>query len=319
MQVVYLLDVAARTLKYLNGSCGKSLNLVYLSKVCFTPDSSMILIYYQTYGGPLLEVHQHGGQLLHQMSLQQPRFAGYGMSVACLAGNRAVLATTITSRRFRALTLTFWDLHTGQEHGVVQLLKAEREGSEGSNRHPFPRPTSLLCTDTSASRLAVVGPDGISVHLFDAGTLQALCSWCPATGPSGGSLSGLKMGAYSYLLQSEVDHGLYSKASYLYRLATGTDVCSHTTHISSTDWPALSKDDAFIAYICREGVATVRICDTRSGVMVVAHQIPILCGQLGPASLAWIGSSLMVTSSRMSADPGTSGSGSTDQIHVLRF
>ena len=87
--------------------------------------------------------------------------------------------------------------------------------------------------------------------------------------------------------------------------------------ISSADWPVLSGDDAFIAYICREGEATVRICDTRSGAMVATHQIPMLedDDELGPVELVWIGSCLVLTTSTFQADLGRS----TDHIIVLQF
>ena len=309
LQVVYLLDVAAHTVQHITDSSGRA-ESTRLDRVCFTPDSSMIVAAFGTSAGSLLEVYCREGLMLHQIWPRQPEHPYYRMKFVCLPGDRAV-----TSAHCHGLTA--WNLLTGLQAGAVRVHEDQLDSDEEYAVPGSPAYSSQLCTNQSASRLAYIEAESHLVYLFDGVTLQALGAFCPPEGvvPSAFGFCGLALGVYSCLLQTRSDW--CTRAWHLCRLKTSTEMLQKGLQVDLVHTPALSEDDAFAACICRMPHICVQIFDVRSGVMTFSHEtgLPGDDEDWGEMSLTWTGSCLLIILNNDLEDSRRC----TDHIFVLQF
>ena len=298
MQVVYLLDVACHTVSPFLNFSGKA-EESYLRDIRFTLDSSMILSVFEHWDGALLEVHSRHGE-----GLRQVHCAYYSMHMACLPMDR--VAVTSGSCGFSVL-----DLLTGQQTAAVKL---HEQGLNMYDEDLEPDRHSLICTDKNGARLAYAEPD-ITVHLFDAVTLQSLGSFWPPAGtvPGNSGFYGLHLGMHSCSFHTFSDMRMGS--SHLCRLETGMSVLGK---LLSARVLAVSEDDAFVASgFCRDGQIMLQMFDVCSGALVLTHDtgLPGNDDVWAPMGLTWIGCCLLVTVNGLKDES----SKYTDHIIFLQF
>ena len=322
MQVVYLLNAAAHTLQHITDSSNED-EEARLCSLSFTPDSSMLLTAFETHEGALLNVHRTSdGQALHVL---RPEHAQHDVAVACLPGLRAVMSS-------RSSGFTVWDLLTGKQLGAVKVPEAlsdsdEDLGSDDDVDMDSPTSRGQICVNRAASTLIYSGADSHMIHIFDAVSLQALGSACPlyGTGIDHGSFHGLASAAFNCLLETRLTNE--TSTWHLCSLATGTSVRSSEylirkiMHFESDQAPILSEDDAFAACLSRGSPATIQIFDTRSRSMVHAHALglPHEGDELGPLSMMWSDSCLLIMTHTAQVDCRNQRGKSMDHIIVLQF
>ena len=324
LQVVYLLDVAAQRLTQLTESSGRA-EEARLGDICYSLDSSMLLTAAErglpgAIQSPVVEVHSCNGQALRVL---QPQHGRSSVTLACLAGNRAVISC-------RSSEFTVWDLLTGQQTGTVKVPGAHDDSDDDSgDDHDmnFPIRASRICVNSTASRLVYLGAGRTIVHIFDAVSLQALSSICTLDrigsdarlGPCG-----LTSGASSFLLETYPQGD--TSAWHLCSLETGKMVFSQEMPSESAQAPSLSEDDAFAAFVCinAECRPSIQIYDTRSGSMVYARKLGLPSGDdkhghVSEVYLDWIGSCLLIMAETIHANSGGLHVRSTAHILVLQF
>ena len=306
MQALYLMDVAAQTLAYLSDTSGTS-EMARVYNICFTPDSSMVLLAFHTNGGALLEVHSRNAQILHRI---QPEGATCSMAMACLSGHRVAVTSDYNG-------FTVWDLLTGQQAGSVQLHEDGGRYSDDEELdmafHSFP---SLISTDSFGKRLAYVESDSVIVHLYDAVTLQPSGVFGPPAAilSSTPAICGLSLGIYSCLLTPYQGH----YGTGVVRLCS-LESCSsllQSLHTDLTQAPVTSADAAFLACICKDKAAIViKVYDARSGAMVLAHESGLQGAEVELTAVTWTSSGLLVTAHVRQAGSCRT----TDHITMLQF
>ena len=297
------MDVAAQRLTYLTDTSGTS-EMAQTFQICFTPDSSMVLIAVHTCSGARLEVHSRNAQRLHRI---RPEEADNNLAMVCLTSLQAAVTSDFNG-------FTVWDLLTSQQLHAVKLHE-EKELDSDDEEMVFPTVPSLLCADKFGTRLAYVESDSVIVHLFDAATLQPLGTLNPpdiVTSQQG--ISHLNLGVSSFLL-TPYSERWNTRVVHLCRLEEDPAVLQTLMHIEPNQAPVHSEDAAFFACICKGGAATIKVFDSRSGDLVLAHEAGLQDAKAESMVVTWIHSSLLITARVRQAGSCKT----TDHITVLQL
>ena len=169
---------------------------------------------------------------------------------------------------------------------------------------------TLICTDRTGMRLAYAEAD-MSLHLFDAVTLQPVGSFWPPAGTVSRSdgADGLHLGMYSCWFTTGSDYR--GGTSHMCRLEPSMSVLGK---VISARALAVSEDDAFFAAcVCVNKQITIQIFHMCSGAMALAHETGLPGDDMAVMEMTWFGSCLLV---KVNADiEGIC----TDHIIVLQF